>query len=130
MSENKKIGYLLIIKATLFFVISSILAIFIFAFVMYLLEGGYEYSPIYATVSVAFGGFVASFYLGLKLQKNGILIGLSVGGIIFLVVTLLALIINSGAVSIHLLLRLIILILSSVIGGILGVNRKSEPKYI
>ena len=130
MSENKKIDITLIIKTIAVFLITSIIAVLLFAVAMYFLEGGYKYSPIYATVSVAVGCFMSALYLGMRLQKNGILIGLAVGGLIFVLITLVTLLINNGAVSIHILLRLVILMLASLIGGILGVNRKSEPKYI
>ncbi|MBR4116903.1 MAG: TIGR04086 family membrane protein [Clostridia bacterium] len=130
MSGGKKIDFILLLKAVIIWVIVSAAAIFAFAAVMYFLEGGYEYSPLFATVAVALGGFAAAFYLGNALGKNGILIGLSVGGISFIIITLVTLLINSGAVSMHILLRLIIMLLTSLIGAIIGVNRKAERKYI
>ena len=38
--------------------------------------------------------------------------------------------INRGGLTQNTLFRFVILMLSSVIGGILGVNRKSQHKYI
>ena len=130
MSECKKIDLALIIKAILVFLLSSVIAVFLFAIGMYFLEGGFQYSPLFATISVAVGCLLASLYLGIKKQKNGILIGLLVGGIVFIILTLITLLVNKGAVSVHILLRLIILILSSMIGAIIGVNRNSQQKYI
>jgi putative membrane protein (TIGR04086 family) len=130
MSEGKKIDLALIIKASLVFLISSVVAVFLFAVVMYFLEGGFEYSPLFATISVAVGCLLASLFLGLKIQKNGILIGLAVSGAVFVILTLVTLLVNKGAVNIHILLRLVILMLSSMIGAIIGVNRNTQQKYI
>ncbi len=130
MGDAKKTNYLIIIKTVILGLVVSFLAILIFAIAMYFLEGGYKYSPLFATLSIAVGCFISSLYLGGVLAKKGILIGLSVGGTVFIVMTLITLIVNSGAVSMHILLRLIILLLSSIIGGIIGVNRKLSQKYI
>ncbi len=130
MSSGKKIDFILLLKAVIIWVIVSFVAIMLFATAMYFLEGGYEYSPLFATVAVAIGSFATAFYLGNALGKNGILIGLGVGGISFIIITLVTLLVNSGAVSMHILLRLIIMLLTSLIGAIIGVNRKAERKYI
>ena len=127
--ENKKIDYILLLKTILIFVIFSAVSVFLFAAALYFLESGYEYSPLFATISIAIGCFAAAFYLGSKLGKNGILIGFSVGGIVFIIATLITLLVNSGAVSMHILLRLVILMLASIIGAIIGVNRKDNQKY-
>jgi putative membrane protein (TIGR04086 family) len=130
MSEGKKIDLALIIKASLVFLFSSAVAVFLFAVGMYFLEGGFEYSPLFATISVAVGCLLASLFLGIKIQKNGILIGLAIGGAVFVILTLVTLLVNKGAVNIHILLRLVILMLSSMIGAIIGVNRNTQQKYI
>ena len=128
--ENKKIDYKLLLKTFIIFVIFSAVSVFLFAAALYFLEGGYEYSPLFATISIAIGCFAASLYLGGKIGKNGILIGFSVGGLVFIIATLVTLLVNSGAVSLHILLRLFILMLASLIGAIIGVNRKDSQKYI
>ena len=130
MSEGKKFDLALLIKASLVFLISSVVAVFLFAVGMYFLEGGFEYSPLFATISVAVGCLLASLFLGIKEQKNGILIGLAVGGAVFVILTMVTLLVNKGAVNIHILLRLVILMLSSMIGAIIGVNRNTQQKYI
>jgi putative membrane protein (TIGR04086 family) len=130
MSDDRKIDFKLIIVTALVLLLSTVGAMFIFAAVMYFLEKGYEYSPLFATVSVAVGSFLGSLYLGAKIQQKGILIGLSLGGSVFLLVTLITLAVNSGAIDMHIFLRFIIILLASLIGAILGVNRNSNPKYI
>ena len=128
--EIKKIDYILILKVILIFIIFSAVSVFLFAAVLYFLESGYEFSPLFATISIAIGCFASAFYLGSKIGKNGILIGISVAGIVFIIATLVTLLVNSGAVSIHILLRFVILMLASLIGAIIGVNRKDNQKYI
>lgn len=130
MASGKKIDFLLFLKTVIIWIFVSAAAIFAFAAIMYFLEGGYEFSPLFATISIGFGCLAASYYLGNFLGKKGIIIGFGVGGISFILIALVTLFVNSGAVSIHLLLRLIIMLLASLIGAIIGVNRKAEQKYI
>ncbi len=126
----KNIEYKALIKALFLFLISSALCVLIFAVAMFYLETGFKFSPLFATLAIAVGCLTASFYLGKKIGKKGFLIGLGVGAFVFAVVTLISLIVNSGSVTVHTLLRLVILLLSSMIGGIIGVNRKVNQSYI
>lgn len=128
--SSKKIDYFTVIKAFLIEVIVSFLLIVVFAVVMFLIEGGYEFSNLFATVSLAGGTLAAAFYLGKVLCSKGILIGASVGGITFLIISLLSLILDNGAVGMNLFLRFVIIMLSGLIGGIMGVNKKANQKYI
>lgn len=130
MSDDKKLDLKLIIKIFLVFLLISTAMVFVFAAVIYFLEGGYEYSPLFATISVAVGCFAAAFVAGLKLKRKGILIGFAVGFSAFMLITLAALLVNSSAIGLHTLLRLFIMLLCAFIGGVLGVNRNTEPKYI
>ena len=97
---------------------------------MYLIEGGYEYSSILATVSIAVGSLIASYFLGNKLGQKELLIGFAVGGITFIIITLISLLMDNGAVGINILFHFIIIMLASLIGAVLGVNKKSNQKYI
>lgn len=128
--ENKKINYFTIFKTFLIEILTSFLFVLIFAVVMLLLEGGYQFSNLFATVSVAAGTLVAAFYLGKKLGNKGIFIGGSIGGITFIIITILSLILDNGAVGMNMLLRFIIIMLSGLIGGIIGVNKKTNQRYI
>lgn len=108
---------------------AAALIIFVFAFAMYFSESGYKYAPVFATVAVAVGCLAAAFYTARKIGHRGYFTGIITGGISFAVITLTALIIDSGAVTVNTFFRFIILMLSAVIGGILGVN-KAGKKYI
>ncbi len=128
--DGKKIDYIMLLKAFLVWVLTSTAGVLAFAVGMFFLESGYEYSPLFATISLGVGCFFASWFLGKKIGKKGIVIGILVGGVIFIVATLISLIVNSGALSVHTLLRLIIFLLSSMIGAIIGVNQNGNRKYI
>ncbi len=128
--DNKKIDYILLLKAFLIFVLTSVFGIFVFAAAMFFLEGGYEYSPLFATLSLGIGCFSTSWILGRKIGKKGIVIGFLTGIIVFVVATLISIFVNSTAFTIHTLLRFIIFLLSSMIGAIIGVNQNGNRKYI
>ena len=116
--KSGKIG--LIIKALLLFAAVFAAAVMLFALIMYIFAAGFKYSALFATLSAASG----------KNGSRGWLTGAAVGGIVFCVLTLISLMINRGGLTQNTLFRFVILMLSSVIGGILGVNRKSQHKYI
>ena len=126
--KNGKIG--IIIKAALLFLIISAAAVVLFALVMYIFSSGFKYSALFATLSAALGACGAAFYISAKSGSRGWLIGAAAGGAIFCLLTLISLTVNRGGLTQNTLFRLIIIMLSSVIGGILGVNRKSQHKYI
>lgn len=126
--KSGKIG--LIIKALLLFAAVSAAAVMLFALIMYIFAAGFKYSALFATLSASFGAFAAAFYLSGKNGSRGWLTGAAVGGIVFCVLTLISLMMNRGGLTQNTLFRFVILMLSSVIGGILGVNRKSQHKYI
>lgn len=122
--------YLIFLKGFIIETVVAALFIAIFAFVMYYLEAGYTYAPVFATASIAAGCLAAAFYAAKKIGNKGFLTGLTVGGITFLIVTIVALIVDSGAVTVNTLFHFIIIMLSSLIGGVLGVNKGQNKKYI
>ena len=127
-SENKNVFlYLITFIIEAFAILISVL---IFAAIMLFSESFFDYASIFATVSTAIGTFIASYYLSLKKGKRGILNGLIVGGITFLILIIISFIVDDGAVTLNTIFRLIIILLSSFIGGILGVNKVNNKKYI
>ncbi len=84
----------------------------------------------FATVSVAVGCFMAAFYTSNKIKDKGYVIGLIVGGITFAVITILSLIFGKNGLSVNTLFHFVIIMLSSLAGGIVGVNSKKSKKYI
>ena len=129
-SEKQKTDYKIFTFTALIFLGVTVAALLVFATVMYLIEGGYEYSPLFATISAAIGSLVSSLFLARKKQKNGLLIGGAMGIIVFLLLLITALILGNFKPSINTLFRFVIIMLSSLIGGVIGVNKNSNPKYI
>lgn len=125
--KNKYINYLI---TALIWIAVTFAFILVFAAVMYLIEGGYEYSPLFATISAAMGTLFSSMYLSRKVGKNGLLIGGAVGIAVFVILVLLSFVMNDSQMGINTLFRFIIIMLSSLIGGVIGVNRNNNPKYI
>ena len=97
---------------------------------MYLIEGGYEFSPLFATISLGLGSLFSSMYLARKSGKKGLLIGAIVGMAVFLLMLIISFIANKSQMSVNTLFRFIIIMLSSLIGGVIGVNKGNNQKYI
>ncbi len=126
----KKLDYIFVLKVLILEAITTVTVMFIFAAVLYFLEGGYQFSPLFATISLGIGCFAASFYVSRKFGKRGLLNGAIVGGVTFIIITLVALMASKDIFSINTLFKLIILMLMSFIGGVLGVNTKQNQKFI
>lgn len=118
------------VKSFIIEILVTAALIMLFALVMYFFETGYKYAAVFATVSVAAGSFAAAFSAARKNAAKGWLTGIIIGGITFLVITLVSLIINRGGLTSNTLFHFIIIMLASMIGGVLGVNRSNNHKYI
>ena len=128
-NKDKK-GYLSYIFGFLIGAIVTAVFIVIFALVMYLSGAAFKYAPVFATLSVAIGCFAAAFFTAKRQGSRGLLIGAVIGGIAFILITLVSLIVNSGGITLNTLFHFIIIMLSSLIGGIIGVNKGNRHKYI
>ncbi len=82
----------------------------------------------FASLSLAAGGFTAGLIASKRLKRGGLINGVICGGVIFTVVLLISLAIDEGGLTINTLFNMIITLLSAVIGGIIGTNRKSKTK--
>ena len=111
-------------------VITAFAFIALFALIMYFSGAAFNYAPVFATLSVAFGCFFAAFFTSRRQGNRGWLAGVIIGGITFILITLISLILNSGGITVNTLFRFIIIMLSSLIGGIIGVNKGKNHKYI
>ena len=126
-AENK---YSIFIKAFIIEALITAVGVIVFAVVMYFLEAGYEYSAVFATVSLAVGCFFGAFYAARKFKQKGLVNGAIIGIITFAIVLFVSLIVDKGSLTVNSLFHLIIFMLSSVIGGIIGVNKSQNKKYI
>ena len=132
MSKNnlsKDNKWILIIKSAVMLIISSAIFMAVFSALMYFLELDKDYSPIFATVSVAIGCFLTAYFTSGKIGQKGLITGLITGLSVFILITVISLIVDKGTVTSNTLFHVIIFVLSSLIGGVMGVNKKSK-KYI
>ena len=134
MNKEGKIGgildAMLVLRAGIYFLITTAIFVLLFVLIMFFTESGYEYTAIFGTVSVAVGILVSSFLTAKKIGKKGFLTGITVGLIVFALVTIISLIIDDSSFTVNTLFHLIIYVLAGAIGGILGVNKTSNTKYI
>lgn len=83
-----------------------------------------------STACVGLGAFAAGFSASKINGKNGMATGTLSGAVLFVLFLLVSLIISGGAISLISFFRLIIMLLTSAIGGILGINLKRKKKFI
>lgn len=122
--------YSVYIKSLIIELAVTFVFILLFAVIMYLTESGYEYASIFATVSIAAGTLAAAFAAAKAFGSKGLLTGALIGAVTFAVVTIISLITDDGGLTVNTLFHFIIIMLSSLIGGVLGVSRQSKRNYI
>ena len=129
--ENQKgIPYALALVGLLIGIIVTVASMFIFSMIIYFLNLDRAFALPFSTVSVSLGAFFSAFFTAKKMKKRGYIAGLAVGILTFVIVTVISLIVSKNGFSLNTLFHFIIIILSSVIGGILGVNSALNKKYI
>lgn len=125
-NSNKRNAYLI---GAVLGVLSTLVIMVIFSAVLLFFNIERAYAVPFATVSLAVGSFIASRYTAKKIGDKGYAVGLIIGLIVFAVITILSLIFGNGF-SLNTLFHFIIIILSSLVGGILGVNSNNHKKFI
>ncbi len=123
---NKKSAY---IKGGLVGILITLIAMLLFSAVLLFFNIDRTYAVPFATISIALGGYIASRFAAKKIGDKGYIIGLIIGLMVFVVITVLSLALGNS-MSLNTLFHFIIILLSSMVGGITGVNRKSHKKYI
>lgn len=129
-SDNLKKKLPIFLKGTIIGVVLTLVAMVLFAAVMLIFNLDRNLSVPFSTVSLAIGCFVAAMYTSKSVGEKGYLVGCIIGIVVFVLVTVLSLIITGDGFSYNTLFHFIIILLSSVSGGILGVNKTKKTKYI
>ncbi len=130
MSEKiKKTNYRPLIIGAVLEIAITLGLVALFSLVMNLAQLDYKYAPVLGTVAVALGGLGCAWFISSKKGSKGYMVGGIVGLITFILVTLISLIVCDGSLTMNTLFHFIIFMLSSVTGGVLGVNKKPK-KYI
>lgn len=104
----------------------TLISMLLLAAVMLFGQLSREYAVPFATISVALGTFFAARFAARRIGSKGYLVGLIIGGAVFLVIMLISLAVSRDAIGTNTLFHFIIIVLSSLVGGISGVNRKNN----
>ncbi len=123
---NKKSAYLV---GAIFGMLGTFAAMLIFAAVLLFLNIDRAYATPFATISLAVGSFIASRYTAKKIGDKGYLIGIIIGAVLFVFITALSLIVGNS-LSLNTFFHFVIIMLSSIVGGIMGVNKDKHKKFI
>ena len=120
--EKEKIKIWPLIISVLIQTAVTFILVAVFALIINLADLDYKYAPVFGSVAVGLGSLAGAMRYSAKKKSKGYLIGLAFGGATFLIVTLIGLILNGGGLTLNTLFHLIIIMLSSLSGGIIGVN--------
>ncbi len=120
---------LLMVAATVELIVTAVFVI-LFAVLMLTVSSTLGFASVFATVSLAMGCLAASYAIAKYTGEKGWLYGLLVGGVTFLIVLSVALLMNHGSLTMTTPFRFLILVLSSLIGGVIGVNRAHHRTYL
>lgn len=85
-------------------------------------------SPLVMIVA-GMGAFIGGYVSALISKQNGMMCGLICGFIMFLILFIASLITVRTALSMNTIVRLLLMLLTGAIGGILGVNKRKKIKY-
>lgn len=110
----------------------TVATIMIFACALILTLGDFSESIAFplSSLSLGAGSFLGSRYTAKKLQEKGYLCGIINGGVLYVLNMILGIILNGFSLSVLSIIRFIIVMLSGIIGGILGINSDSPRKYV
>ena len=123
---NKKSAYLV---GAIFGMLGTFAAMLIFAAVLLFFNIDRAYATPFATISLAVGSFIASRYTAKKIGDKGYLIGIIIGAVLFVFITALSLIVGNS-LSLNTFFHFVIIMLSPIVGGIMGVNKDKHKKFI
>ncbi len=130
--NNSNDGNMLIPLAIGFAVSVAICFIFMLIFALFLSkrDSNETLALVLSFISQTLGALVGGFVSAKLNRQNGLIVGLANGGILFLVYTILSMVISGASLTLLTLIRLLLLEISSMLGGILGVNINKKPKLI
>ncbi len=109
--------------------LTTLTAMLLFSAVLLFLNIDRAYAAPFATISVSLGSFIASYITAKKTGEKGYFTGFIIGVVVFIVITVLSMIMGNS-LSINTLFHFVIIVLSSIAGGIMGVNKNNHKKYI
>ncbi len=106
-----------------------LLTMLIAAAIMVLLDINIMYASPISSVCAAIGTFCGAYLAARKNKSKGIVNGLMVAAIIYILVSIVALILDDDF-TVMSLIHLAVIVLSGCIGGIMGVNKSEKRKIV
>lgn len=106
-----------------------LLTMLIAAAIMVLLDINIMYASPISSVCAAIGTFCGAYYAARKNKSKGIVNGLMIAAIIYVLVGVVALFMDSNF-TVMSLIHLAVIVLSGCIGGIMGVNKSEKRKIV
>ncbi|MEG1996168.1 MAG: TIGR04086 family membrane protein [Oscillospiraceae bacterium] len=119
---NKKIKSIVI--AVLIGEAVIVALLFLFSFLIIKVDVPLFLTNIFVATSAVIGGFIAGIISGRLIRKNGIVYGLIAGTIITITILIINIAFFNLELSLISALKYSLIIISSSVGGILGVNLK------
>lgn len=104
----------------------DLVLLLLFSVFFYLKDLPAEMNRPVATVILMLGGLLGGYLCGKALRRQGLLHGVLVGGVQFMVLLLVSLSCSGSEVMALALYKCLMLLVSGAVGCILGVNRKSH----
>lgn len=106
--------------------LATALMILVMSFLIYFTDMNADVISTLSAVCLAVGSFTGAIFTAKKKKSQGLLNGLIISFISFIIILLVSLILGGKAFSVISLLHGVIVLLSGGIGGILGVNSKQK----
>ncbi len=108
----------------------SFVSILVCAFILTLRDFEPSTAIPLSNVCLAIGSAVGGYVCALTHRTKGLIMGALVGLIMFLIITVIALIANGISLTINTPIRFAVMTMLSAAGGVVGVNRSSKRKMI
>ncbi len=125
---SKKI-YISSAIGSLFGIITAIILLMIFAAVLSFSDVEESFLSFFGYLAVVLGSFLGGIVSSIKCKKKGLILGLFTGILLFIILFIIRLIIvGFDSFTISTLVQLLLIVVASTCGGILGVNIKLKRK--
>ena len=127
-TDTKEKLFLNLAKGLICGVIAVFLGMLLFSFIAAKFELPPSVMPVLLIPILIFGGFIAGFSASAFIRKNGMFNGMIVGAMLAAIELAAVLAATGQAPAGNAITKAVILIVSAMAGGILGVNKKSRKK--
>lgn len=111
----------------LFGTISAVILLLIFSAILSFSDIQESYLALFGYLAVVVGAFMGGFFSSMKHRKKGLVSGLVTGVLLFIILFIFRLIIvGFDSFTISTFIQLLLIVIASTVGGILGVNIKKK----